>query len=40
MRWSLKGADALLPFRTAYMSGRYGELWNFIIGGRRMVGIA
>jgi hypothetical protein len=40
MRWSIKGADALLPFRTALMSGRYDELWNFILDGKHMVAVA
>jgi len=40
MLWSKKGADALLPFRVAYLSGRYDELWRFIIGKRRQVRIA
>jgi len=37
MRWSRKGADALLPFRTAHLSNRYEELWNFIINKRKLV---
>jgi len=40
MFWSRKGADALLPFRVAYMSGRYDELWRHIIGDRKQVRIA
>jgi hypothetical protein len=40
MLWSRKGADALLPFRVAYMSGRYDELWYYIIGSRKQVRIA
>ena len=40
MFWSKKGADALLPFRTAFMSGRYDELWLHIIGDRKQVRIA
>jgi hypothetical protein len=39
MRWSRKGADALLPFRTAHLSGRYDELWDFIRGDRRLVSV-
>ena len=35
MRWSLAGADALLPFRTAHLSGRYDELWEFILDRRK-----
>ena len=40
MLWSKKGADALLPFRVAHLSGRYDELWRHIIGKRRQVKIA
>jgi hypothetical protein len=40
MRWSRKGADALLPFRTAHLSGRYDEIWDYIRGDRRLVGVA
>ena len=40
MRWSRKGADALLHFRTAYLSGRYDQLWDFIRAGRNLVGVA
>jgi len=40
MRWSKKGADALLPFRVAHQSGRYEELWRYIIGERKQVRIA
>ncbi len=40
MRWSRKGADALLPFRAAYLSGKYDELWTFILGDRKMVRVA
>jgi len=40
MFWSKKGADALLPFRIALMSGRYDELWLHIIGDRKQVRIA
>jgi hypothetical protein len=37
MRWTRKGADALLPLRTAIYSGRYDQLWRFIIGDKKMV---
>ena len=40
VRLTMKGADALLPFRVAYMSGRYDELWRHIIGDRKQVRIA
>ena len=40
MRWSRKGADALLPFRGAHQSGRYQELWRQIIGEKKQVKIA
>lgn len=30
MFWSKKGLDALLPFRIAFKSDRYTELWNHI----------
>ena len=40
MRWTKKGAEALLPFRAAYLSGKYDELWDFIRAGRRLVGIS
>lgn len=40
MFWSKNGADALLPFRVAHLSGRYDELWRHIIGERRQVRIA
>jgi hypothetical protein len=39
MRWGRKGADALLPFRTAHLSGRYDEIWDFIRGDRRLVSV-
>ena len=35
MRWSRAGADALLPLRTACISGRYDELWKFILERRK-----
>ena len=34
MRWSRKGTDALFPFRTALLSGRYDELWTHILHKR------
>jgi len=37
MRWSRKGAEALFPFRAALISKNYDELWDFIIGNRRML---
>ena len=37
MRWSRKGAEALLPFRAALISKNYDALWNFIIGNQRML---
>ena len=40
MRWSRRGADALLPFRTAYLSGRYDEIWDFILAEKCMVSVA
>jgi len=35
MRWSRAGADAVLPLRTALMSGRYDKLWEFIMEKRK-----
>ena len=40
MIWSKKGLKALLQFRIAYMSGRYEELWQYILGGKRQVKVA
>ena len=40
MRWSLKGANALLPFRTAYLSGRYDALWEHMLRQRKLLGAA
>lgn len=40
MLWSKKGLEALLPFRVAYMSRRYEELWRYLIGGKKQVKIA
>ena len=30
MHWSFSGAEAMLPIRTAILSGRYEKLWEFI----------
>jgi hypothetical protein len=35
MRWSFSGAEAMLPIRTALLSGRYDELWDFILKNRK-----
>lgn len=40
MIWSKKGLKALLQFRIAYMSGRYEELWRYLLGGKRQVKVA
>lgn len=37
MLWSKDGLRALLQFRIAYMSGRYEELWRYIIGETRQL---
>jgi hypothetical protein len=28
MRWSRKGAERLLPIRTAYLSKRFDKMWQ------------
>ncbi|MEI7903330.1 MAG: ISKra4 family transposase [bacterium] len=40
MLWSKKGIKALLQFRIAYMSGRYEDLWKYIIGDHQQVKVA
>ena len=37
MRWTLNGAEALLPFRAAFYSGEYDQIWDYIIGGKHRV---
>ena len=40
MRWSRKGANAVLLLRTAYSSGRHDELWEYILHKRKQLGAA
>ena len=40
MIWSKKGLKALLQFRVAYMSGRYDELWRYLLVGKRQIKVA
>jgi hypothetical protein len=37
MRWTTAGAEALLPFRAAFLSGEYDQIWDFIIGKKLLV---
>lgn len=40
MIWSKKGLRALLQFRIAYKSGRYNEMWRYILDGRPQIKVA
>lgn len=37
MIWSKNGLRALFPFRIAYMSGRYDELWQYLLSNEKQV---
>jgi len=40
MIWSKKGLRALIPFRIAYMNGRYDELWQYLLSNEKQVQVS